>query len=484
MNFIKSIFTIANIILFTFALAANPNCDPTIWSESFENGFGIFTKGGNDAFRVQNHATDGSFSALLRDNSGENSSIYTGDLDLSGAGAVAVSFDFTVISMEEDENFILESSNNGGATWTIRKTWASGTHFNLEYPLLGYPLNNQSDFSTSVRIQGPFSPNTRIRLRCDASGNGDKVFIDNVLISTDFCDDGDPCTGNDVLDTNCNCAGVYEDADNDGECANLDPNDYNALTPNPYPSCGDHVYDDIENGWDLWNDGGSDCTIAFAAGSDVIQLRDNSGTASSTFTDAFPLESYVLAIRIEFQYATHSFELGEDFFLEFSNDGINYVVVKQYIQGTHFANNEIISETVQLHDNTYLFGATANRFRIRSDASGNGDYLFIDNTHICEIDISYERLAAPEASALELNTLNVYPNPISSSESMTIEVEDFEDVSAVEIYNSKGVLVTQTEWNSKMRQMNIPMTDYDSGMYIIRVVHEDRVQISQFILTD
>jgi len=32
------------------------------------------------------------------------------------------------------------------------------------------------------------------------------------------CDDNNACTGNDVLDANCNCAGTYEDSDNDGVC--------------------------------------------------------------------------------------------------------------------------------------------------------------------------------------------------------------------------------------------------------------------------
>lgn len=36
------------------------------------------------------------------------------------------------------------------------------------------------------------------------------------------CDDGDPCSINDVLDANCNCAGTYMDTDNDGVCDNDD----------------------------------------------------------------------------------------------------------------------------------------------------------------------------------------------------------------------------------------------------------------------
>ena len=34
----------------------------------------------------------------------------------------------------------------------------------------------------------------------------------------DPCDDGDPCTVNDVYDKNCDCAGTFQDTDNDGIC--------------------------------------------------------------------------------------------------------------------------------------------------------------------------------------------------------------------------------------------------------------------------
>ena len=40
---------------------------------------------------------------------------------------------------------------------------------------------------------------------------------DNNLAGT-ACDDGDDCTANDVIDSNCNCTGTLADADNDGVC--------------------------------------------------------------------------------------------------------------------------------------------------------------------------------------------------------------------------------------------------------------------------
>ncbi len=59
-------------------------------------------------------------------------------------------------------------------------------------------------------------------------GNG--VNLDQLIVSNcsncDLagtpCDDGDPCTIDDVFDTNCNCGGAYLDDDKDGVCNTLD----------------------------------------------------------------------------------------------------------------------------------------------------------------------------------------------------------------------------------------------------------------------
>ncbi len=53
------------------------------------------------------------------------------------------------------------------------------------------------------------------------------------------CDDGDSCTVNDVLDSACNCVGVYEDADGDGVCSGDDCNDNDASIGGVGSSCDD-----------------------------------------------------------------------------------------------------------------------------------------------------------------------------------------------------------------------------------------------------
>jgi len=55
------------------------------------------------------------------------------------------------------------------------------------------------------------------------------------------CNDNNACTENDVYDINCNCSGTFQDADNDGICAANDCNDNNANVPTtPGTTCNDN----------------------------------------------------------------------------------------------------------------------------------------------------------------------------------------------------------------------------------------------------
>ena len=86
----------------------------------------------------------------------------------------------------------------------------------------------------------------------DADGDGVCADVDcddnNSAIGSagETCDDGDPNTINDILDTFCNCVGTFDacvanggDADGDGVCANIDCDDSNPLISNPGDLCDD-----------------------------------------------------------------------------------------------------------------------------------------------------------------------------------------------------------------------------------------------------
>jgi vibriolysin len=143
----------------------------TIDSNNFESGWGIWNDGGSDCRRSANdsaYANDGTYCVRLRDNSGNASSMYTDAINTSGLTDLRVSFSFIAVSMEGSEDFFLEYNDGGG--WTV----------------IGQYVRNV-DFTNNVRgsVSETFSVTSgsgTLRVRCDASGNSDWVYVDTMLI--------------------------------------------------------------------------------------------------------------------------------------------------------------------------------------------------------------------------------------------------------------------------------------------------------------
>lgn len=151
-------------------------CTPVnVHANDFEVNLGIWNDGGSDCRRVSNdaaYANSGIYCVRLRDNS--NSSVLTTDaLNLTSLEEMTVDFSYYPRSMDNSsEDFWLQVSTDGGANYTTVKAWRRGIEFQ----------NNERKFDTVV-IPGPFSSNTRVRFRCDASSNSDYVYLDDIVIT-------------------------------------------------------------------------------------------------------------------------------------------------------------------------------------------------------------------------------------------------------------------------------------------------------------
>lgn len=148
----------------------------TITYDDFENGnWGSFADGGSDAHVMSTrYAHGGSYCLRLRDNSGEQSSAFQhSNHDVTPYLELEVSFWFYAKGMENNEDFLLEYSADGGTTWNIVKAWAKGTDF-----------ENDIYYNEFVHISEPsFNLTTdkaRIRFKCDASVNNDQVYLDQI----------------------------------------------------------------------------------------------------------------------------------------------------------------------------------------------------------------------------------------------------------------------------------------------------------------
>jgi len=185
-----------------------------------------------------------------------------------------------------------------------------------------------------------------------------------------YCNDGNPQTENDVILANgCVCAGTP--VSTGGACQYVD-----------------YSFDGFESGWGIWNDGGSDCyrnyEVGTAAGGSnyCIRTRDNSGYSSSIISNVIDC-SNAQEIMIDFWYMGESMENGEDFYLEFSNNGGNsYTTIQQWFAGQHFSNDTPYNESVTF---TETFNNNC-KIRFRCDASSNYDKVYFDDIKIkiCE----------------------------------------------------------------------------------------------------
>ncbi len=144
----------------------------TLDSESFESGWGIWNDGGSDCYRSTSYPNTGNYSARLRDNS--SSSVMTTDnINMAGMNELQVAFSYYPVSMDNaNEDFWLDVSIDGGSYWYELVEWSMNDEF----------VNNQR-YNDVATITGGFTANTKVRFRCDASGNSDWVYIDDVVLT-------------------------------------------------------------------------------------------------------------------------------------------------------------------------------------------------------------------------------------------------------------------------------------------------------------
>ncbi|TBM99356.1 DUF5011 domain-containing protein [Hyunsoonleella flava] len=140
----------------------------------FESGWDGWIDGGTDcARRNDSRSYEGNFSIRIRDNSGVGSSMTYSNVDLTSFAEVQVDFYFYVYSMENNEDFWLRFFD--GSSWITVETWARAIE-----------INNNTFYNATVVIPASvynFSSNSGFRFQCDASGNADQIFIDQVTIT-------------------------------------------------------------------------------------------------------------------------------------------------------------------------------------------------------------------------------------------------------------------------------------------------------------
>ncbi len=370
--------------------------------EDFESGWGIWNDGGSDARRYTGgtHAHQGSASMAIQDNT-SSSVVTTDNISLSGNNDLKIDFWFKPVSMENGEDFWLQISTNGGSSYTTVQSWVISN---------GSSYENNNFYQESVELIGySLNDQTRVRLRCDASGNGDDVYIDEVEISTRVGTPPPPSSWNTISD------------------------------------------EDFESGWGIWNDGGSDASLYTGGthahqGSAALNIENNSSSSVVT-TNNLSLASYA-DLKVDFWFKPVGMDNGHDFWLQVSTDGgSNYTTVQSYvIDGSNYSNDNFYQESFE------LLGYGLNdqtRVRFRCDANDDGNDIYLDEIVISAKGSSSARTSTEVTQAngeqnLEEDSfdkeLKVYPNPVRDMLTLEYYLEESAPV-VINVYDVTGKIV-------------------------------------------
>ncbi|MFK5954009.1 MAG: PKD domain-containing protein, partial [Desulfobacterium sp.] len=147
--------------------------------DDFESGWGSYSPGGEDCLRYTGgtYAYQGSAAADIQDNNGAASSFYhTVGMDVLTPGytAIKVEFWFRAQSMDNSsEDFQVQYFD--GSSWHTVASYAQGVDFENGQFYNKTIMISESDYA--------FSTNMKLRFMCDASGNRDDVYIDEIKVS-------------------------------------------------------------------------------------------------------------------------------------------------------------------------------------------------------------------------------------------------------------------------------------------------------------
>lgn len=508
---------------------------PELYNDGFEASFGNWIDGGSNCARSNSFPNTGSWSVELR--GGVASEMSTPALNFTGVG-VTVSFSFYPQGYETGEGLLLESATNSSGSYSVFTAWIAGnnlvnnTRYNVTVPMNSVTwtshsklrlrsLANATDdrvyiddviISNCCDIGAPCNDNSQcttgdvIQANCqcagtyqDADGDGtcDAFDIcpgldDYLVISETSCDDGDPCTVGDHLDSDCCCCeGQYIDWDQDGYCANDDPNDGDACIPDPQnPACNPcttHDYAHFESNFGNWNSGGNDGSRVYApqhasAGNYCVRIRDNSGASSSVYSDNFNLAG-LNNVSVSFFFKAVSMEVNEDFFLEVStNGGSSYTIFESWIRGTDFQNNSLQYAWVPLTGFTWT---NQTRFRIRCDASADDDQVYIDEITIKSCLNFPAMLQAPEGTGLPAisndipglsNNTDVVLSPNPASAELRIDGMQLNGAT-IQVFNTASEMMCVVHIDENM----IDISQLFPGLYFLRIEKDDQILVKRFV---
>ena len=156
-----------------YVAVSGPGAWLTMSSDNFETGFGSYRDGGADCMRYTGGTLShqGAASLVIQDNTLSSMFTSMSAVNVSSFNTQEVTFWFRAQGMEPGEDFWLQYYT--GASYVTVASFVAGTNF-----------VNGAFYQATVTLRKAsiaFPANARLRFRCDASDNTDRVYIDEIV---------------------------------------------------------------------------------------------------------------------------------------------------------------------------------------------------------------------------------------------------------------------------------------------------------------
>jgi len=234
-------------------------------------------------------------------------------------------------------------------------------------------------------------------------------------------------------------------------------------------------YDDFEDGYVNWNDGGKDCKISSKDPINESYSLNLSGNSSSSHSNSNSMDLSIYDhLKIKFLYKAISMEAGEKFSLQISTDnGDNYTTVKTWVSGTDFENNMIYSDTVVISD---IDLSNKTRLNWHCAAGDSDDRILFDDMYV-SAGIEDNTSDIPISKAFyKPESPRIYPNP--AREVLHIDfASPYPDAARVMLYDIMG----KTLFNELVHgnQFDLNTNEVRSGIYMLKVVIANVMYVSK-----
>ena len=147
------------------------------------------------------------------------------------------------------------------------------------------------------------------------------------------------------------------------------------------------TFDDFEDGFGNYTDGGWDCYMYSGGtyahqGSNAASIQDNSGDSSSFYhTSGIDVDNPTYtSIKVEFWFYAVGMGSGHDFWVQYF-DGGSWNTIADYDQGDEFVNGQFYHETIWINESEYNFPSNM-QIKFICDAHNNNNDVYIDEIYV------------------------------------------------------------------------------------------------------